>query len=196
MSKSEEEKQKIVERYESLRISMKNDGFHETICTISILKANLMAIITAMPIVLPCYILFFIKWKEAELNVTLSTLFSFIVSLSASMIIHEVIHGLTLSLFCKYKWKSIHLGVTPYCHCKETLKFGGYILGVLMPLIVLGIGLFSLSLFTGNVFILILSITNIFSAGGDIAIALMLLKHKNSLIVDHPTECGFTAFSK
>lgn len=201
MLNSKEEKQKRIERYETLRISMKDKGFRETKCTISILKANLMALITTMPIILVCFILFYIKWKKIEFNITPLHMVIFLLSMFASIVVHEVIHGLTWSLFCKYKWKSIHLGVmweslTPYCHCKETLKFGGYILGGLMPLIVLGIGLFILSLFIGNTFIFIISIINILSAGGDITIALMLLKYKKSLIFDHPTECGFIAFYK
>lgn len=48
----------------------------------------------------------------------------------------------------------------------------------------------------GSGFFLILSLFNIIAAGGDTSIALMLLKHKNAMIIDHPTECGFWAFRK
>ena len=34
------------------------------------------------------------------------------------------------------------------------------------------------------------------SAGGDTTIALMLIRRRRSLIIDHPTKCGFTAFEK
>jgi hypothetical protein len=65
-----------------------------------------------------------------------------------------------------------------------------------MPFIVLGLGIFLASIITNSIFLLALSMFNIIAAGGDITIALMLLKHKNALIIDHPTECGFWAFSE
>lgn len=65
-----------------------------------------------------------------------------------------------------------------------------------MPLIILGFIMFVISLLTGSGPVLLISLVNIFSAGGDIAIAIMLLKyrHKNAIILDHPTDCGFIAF--
>lgn len=44
--------------------------------------------------------------------------------------------------------------------------------------------------------LLALSLFNVFAAGGDLTIVILLLKHRDKVIIDHPTECGFIAFSK
>lgn len=89
-------------------------------------------------------------------------------------------------------WKE----VTPYCCCSEPLSFKGYILGGLMPFLVIGIGMFIIALVLGNNMIFILSMFNILGASGDLTIALMLLKCRKSVIIDHPTKCGFVTFNK
>ena len=89
-------------------------------------------------------------------------------------------------------WKSF----TPYCHCKEPLDFNSYLTGGIMPLLILGILVFIISFFTGNSLILIISLINILCAGGDTTICLLLLKYKDGLFIDHPTDCGFVAFTK
>ncbi|MEG1254221.1 DUF3267 domain-containing protein [Clostridium sp.] len=204
MDKKNIEKQKRIESYESNRLEMLNQGFNENIGIISILKANLMAFITAAPIVVVCFILYMLKWNTISFSFEGNGIFMLILYfpvMAFFFAIHEVIHGISWSLFCKDKWKSIHLGVvweklTPYCHCKEPLKFGGYIFGGLMPLMILGIGLFAISYFIGSGALMFISLINILGAGGDITIALMLLKYRDAYILDHPTECGFIAFTK
>jgi len=204
MDKKEIEKQKRIENYENNRLEMLKQGFNEKIGTISILKANLMVFITAAPIVVVCFILYMLKWNTISFSVEGNGIFVLILYfpvMAFFLIIHEVIHGISWSLFCKDKWKSIHLGVmweklTPYCHCKEPLKFPSYIFGGLMPLMILGIGLFVISYFIGSGVLMFISLMNILGAGGDITIALMLLKYRNAYILDHPTKCGFIAFTE
>lgn len=43
---------------------------------------------------------------------------------------------------------------------------------------------------------MILSLFNILRTGGDTTIVLLLLKYKNSILIDHPTGCGFITFTK
>jgi hypothetical protein len=201
MSKSETEKRDRIENYERLRAEMGHSGFKEKICTISVLKANILAIIITAPIIAVCLAIYNNKWGGGTFSVSPFRLLLFVIIMIAGFVVHEVLHGLTWGLFCKKKWKSIHLGVmwnqlTPYCHCKEMLSWGSYIFGGLMPLLVLGIGLFISAFLMGNMMLLGISLINILSAGGDITIVFMLLKHKNTLVFDHPTECGFIAFFK
>jgi hypothetical protein len=199
MSKSETEKQDRIENYERLRVEMEHRGFKEKICTISVLKANVLAIIISAPIIAVCLAIYNNKWSGGTFSISPFRMLLFLIILIACFVVHEVLHGLTWGLFCKQKWRSIHLGVmwnqlTPYCHCKEMLNWGSYILGGIMPLIVLGIGLFIVAFLLGDMMLLGISLINILSAGGDITIAFMLLKYKNTLVFDHPTECGFIAF--
>jgi hypothetical protein len=78
----------------------------------------------------------------------------------------------------------------------EPLSFKSYLFGGLAPFAVLGVAIYFIAFFTGNILMLILSFFNMVAAGGDLTIALMLLPYPHALIVDHPTECGFVAFVK
>ncbi len=210
MSKSKTNKRMMVEEYETLRLNMKSEGYAESVCTVSIAKANVMAILLSLPIIFVCVSIYLLRWwpvrsMQTDAQVTETALFRdivvFLLLMVVCLVAHEGIHGVTWRFFCKEGWKSIHFGVmwsslTPYCHCKEELRFGGYVLGCIMPLLVLGIGLYIVSLFASSAIILFLSIMNILGAGGDMFIALKLRKYKKSLIFDHPTACGFTAFTK
>lgn len=195
-----EDEQRIA-RFNEMKQELENEGYESKKCTISVLKANLMAFVTAGPIAIICWLLYFSISSQRSGSFSLGNTTLFLVVVFASMFIHEVLHGVTWALFCKKGWKSIHIGViwkklTPFCCCMEPLGFGAYILGGLMPLMILGLGMFGIALITQNMFLLSVSMVNILSAGGDTTIVLMLLKHKEALIMDHPTECGFWAFDK
>jgi hypothetical protein len=202
MSKGNEETQRRIDAYENIRNVMAAEGFHEKICTVSILKANAMVFVTSLPIAALCILIYFFRWHLIAFPFSrLPQTLLFLILMILSFGIHEVIHGLTWSRFCKNKWNSIHLGImwktlTPYCHCQETLKYRGYILGALMPLFILGLGTFVVSMLIGSTMILFLALINIFAAGGDITIVSMMLRHKSAFVYDHPTECGFIAFYK
>lgn len=189
------------EEFEAIRSSMRSQGYRETSGTISIARANIMALITTLPIIVVCIIIYVLFSPEGEFTFEFSSLVVFFLALIASVVVHEGLHGLTWAFFCKNKFQSIRFGImrsslTPYCHCKEPLSFHQYLLGGVMPLLVLGFGLFGAAIITGNVLILVISLFNILSAGGDLTIVLMLFKHKKALFLDHPTDCGFIAFSK
>ena len=101
----------------------------------------------------------------------------------------------------KEKWKSMYIGVmweslTPYCHCKEPLQPGWYLIGCLLPGVILGAGIYIASIITGNAMLLWLGMINILGAGGDIWIAWRVRKYRTGYVLDHPTECGFLIFQK
>lgn len=84
--------------------------------------------------------------------------------------------------------------LTPYCHCKEPLSPGKYLLGCLIPGLILGVGVYVTAFITGSAFLLWISLLNIISAGGDLLIAWYGRKYKTGYMLDHPTECGFIIF--
>jgi hypothetical protein len=189
------------EKFYSIKNQLESEDYYGEKCTISILKANIIALITAGPIAVLCCIIFFFTKDTSKINFSIINLLIFYLLLMATIFIHELLHGLTWSLYCRNGWKSVHFGViwkklTPFCCCTELLNFKQYILGGLMPFIILGLGIFVISLMTNSIFLLVLSVFNIIAAGGDLTIAIMLLKHKDAYIIDHPTECGFWAFKK
>ncbi len=163
-----------------------------------------MAIAIAMPVIVLCIVLYIFRLSMSPGGISWNSTFgnsglSLFLVIIAFVIIHELIHGITWSMFCANKWESIYIGIMPssltlYCHCKEELKSGAYLLGCIMPLLVLGFGMFFVSLIIQNAFLFKLSLFNILVAGGDMQIALLLRKHRNARIFDHPTKIGFIAF--
>lgn len=197
-----EDRQKV---FNSLKKQYESEGYVISEHTISVLTANLMTFVVALPIVIICGAIYFNVHKlfgsgSVEIYIKSKNLIFMIFLIIAFCFIHEFLHGITWSWFCKDK-KSISYGImwkeiTPYCCCTEALTFKSYILGGLMPFLVIGIGLFLVSLMLGNLVIFLVSIFNIIGASGDLTIALMLLKHRKSVIIDHPTKCGFVTFDK
>jgi Protein of unknown function (DUF3267). len=195
------EKEQRIQNYEMQREQMLKAGYTEFVGTISVVKANIMAMITAGPFAILVIILYFYVWKDSSIRFNGLSSFLFLLGMIVSIPIHEFIHGFTWHFFCKNKWKSIHFGIikemlTPYCHCKEPLSFASYLLGGLMPLLVLGFGMSILGIVLHSGLVLAIGAINIVCAGGDTTIVCMLLKYRDCKIIDHPTDCGFAAFRK
>ncbi|MGV3705412.1 MAG: DUF3267 domain-containing protein [Arcticibacter sp.] len=118
------------------------------------------------------------------------------------VIIHELIHGITWSLYARSGFKSIRFGVlwkslTPYCHCKEPLSVKNYQIGAAAPGIVLGIVPTLVALLTGSIVLLAIGLFFTMAAGGDLMIILMLAKQsKNDLVQDHPSKIGCLIYRK
>lgn len=198
-------KKTLIDNYANQIQYYTEHGYTEQNEVISVLKANVMAFVTAGPFVILGIIFWLFLRSNAAATVYGYNVILFLTLFFASIFIHEVLHGIGWSLWTKRKWKSIYLGVmweflTPYCHCKEPLKPRQYLFGVLTPFVVLGIGSYIIACITGSHLLFILSLLNIFCAGGDTTIACMELKYlkQNEVcyILDHPTDCGFVAFVK
>lgn len=190
-----------IENFEQIRANLEGAGYTATPRTLSVFQANLWALVITLPIAIFCFILFFNLHRMAELIFSFYQPLLWVAVLFVCFVVHECIHGLTWAFFCKNGLKSVYIGMmwkklTPFCCCMEPLRTGPYLLGGLMPFIVLGVCMFGVALASGSVFLLGLSVMNIMGAGGDLAIALMLRQHRGAWTMDHPTECGFWAFQK
>jgi hypothetical protein len=171
--------------------------------TISPLKANILALIFIAPTLalfyLPFHFLHGIKGFITSFNQ-----FSpyFIPVLIIGILLHELLHGVTWAIFCKYGFHSIQYGViwkylTPYAHCKEALKVGNYRLGTLMPGLVLGIIPIVIAYLNGSGFLLVIGLVFLLAAGGDMTMLFLLRKIKKELwIMDHPNEIGCFVIEK
>lgn len=197
-------KQKIMANYEEQKCSFRAAGYGERQEVISVLKANIMAFVTAGPFVILCTLIWILSGKGTEGTFGMGSMIGFLLLILVSIFVHELLHGVGWVIWTKKKWESIYLGMmweylTPYCHCKEPLKPRQYLVGGLAPFMVLGIGGFLVALVTGNHMIFWLSMVNILSAGGDTTLMCMMMKYMNKqdcYILDHPTDCGFVAFLK
>lgn len=90
---------------------MEGDGYRRTDLTISAKQLNLIALLVIVPMIgIPC-VLFMLRWNllagsGVSIRVSLWTLVAFLIGI----VIHELIHGLVWSFFCKDGLHSIHFG--------------------------------------------------------------------------------------
>lgn len=188
-----------IDRFDQLRRILSENGYKETIITMSALRANIMAMVITVPIVIVCLIVYMMIRIGSQGVVEIPGLF--LVLLFVGIVIHELIHGLTWAFYSKKKWKAIRFGViwkyvSPYCTCDECLSYKAYLLGGIMPTIVLGIIPYVISLFTGNFLLFMFAICLIMGGGGDIYIMLLIRKYKNAIFIDHPNLIGCVVFEK
>ncbi len=183
---------------------LETQGYHAENATVSIVKANVMAFVTALPVALAFLIAFFAM--NRDISPFRSFVDNYLLIMAAMLVsipVHEFLHGCGWVLSCRKKWKSIQFGVlwdslTPYCHCREAMGVMPYYVGLLMPLTVLGILPCILALVLKQPLLLWAGAYNIFVAGGDTTIACIITKYlgKDAKILDHPDQCGAVAFKK
>ena len=175
--------------------------------TINLVKANVFAmvlmVVVAIGLLIPYILIWRDQWQQGEVDRFLGTPVTwgvFAIGLFVGIVVHELIHGLTWAYFAKDGWKSISFGViwkmlTPYCHCNAPMRPRPYIIGALMPLIVLGIIPALIALAIGSLPLLFWGIIFIAAAGGDIWMAWLLTKERaDCMVLDHPSEAGFYVF--
>ena len=191
---------KIVENYE-------NKGYKKVDLTTDVLKANVYAILVSFPFILLFIVLYYVINRNFNFTFSYSfwgILMCYLIFI-ASIVVHELIHGITFSIFAKNHWKDIDFGIvwsalTPYCTCISPVKKHEYLLSLLMPCIILGIIPSIVSIFIASPFLLFFGLIMILSAGGDLLICLLILKHKSKkkecVYLDHPTEVGVLLFEK
>lgn len=84
---------------------------------------------------------------------------------------------------------------TPYCHCKVPLKVKHYIIGAMMPAIILGVIPTIIAFFTGSIMFFYLGVNFIVAASGDFLITYMLRSEDgNSYVLDHDSLPGCTVY--
>ena len=96
----------------------------------------------------------------------------FLVSLFVMLVVvHELIHGITWGCYTKDHFKSIDFGIiwamlTLYCTCKTPLKKSAYIVGSIMPMIVLGFIFTFYTILINDSFLFLLAELKILSGRG------------------------------
>ena len=199
--------QKRKEQFALVCEEMERQGYRKTDLTIGVVKANLLALIVMLPFAVLSGAVVLSRVSFLSMAESMSP-FDFLLFLLVMLLltaVHEGIHALTWAMFGKDYWKSIRFGViwkalTPYCTCLRPAKRGQYILGAAMPTLVLGIGLTAAAALTGIFWVFILALSMIFGGGGDFAIILKILLHRqqgrDAVYYDHPYECGVVVFEK
>lgn len=163
--------------------------------TVNLTWANIFATILMVVLVLVSAILWLIIWGKPESFSPLSSLI-FFGAFFLSIVVHELIHGMTWAHYTPEGWKSISFGIiwkmlTPYCHCDKPLKVRHYIIGALMPLFILGFAPLFIGFSLGLGWFVVYGVLMTCSAGGDILVAWKLRNEPaENTVLDHPTEAG------
>lgn len=205
LTKAEEKRKKI---YEEEKQKLIDAGYTEKDLTIGVVYANVMAFVLGLPIIIVLGILFFkynLGNSEMSFTFTIKESVIFLITLLVLIVVHELIHGAFWAIFAKNHLKSIEFGfmaqyLTPYCCCKEVLTKGQYIIGGIMPTVILGLIPAVVSIFTGSWLVFLIGCIMILSGGGDMTIILKLLMYRSPkqdiLYMDHPYECGLVVFER
>ena len=175
--------------------------------TIDLVKANIFSVLILVVAAIAFLIPFFLICKDKKPITEIFGEFAdwhiyFFILLIVGIVVHELIHGIVFACFAKSGWKSIRFGImrkmfTPYCHCNEPMHIPGYMLGAMMPCIILGIIPSVVALCIGSLPLLLLGIFFIAAAAGDIWMTWLLTKENpKSLVLDHPSEAGFYVFDE
>ena len=199
--------QKRLDVFEETCERLSREGYKKTNLTIGIVKANLFVFLLAIPIVAIGVLLFAWRNPISLLTPTPHGSLLFIVLFFVLIVAHELIHGLTWSIYAEHHFKDIEFGfmkeyLTPYCTSTTPLLKSHYIMGALMPCIVLGILPTATGILLGSHLLFWTGIIMILAAGGDIMIVIKVLAYKGQsgskeiLIYDHPTQAGSVIFER
>ena len=203
LSKKEQER---LRHFEEVSSSLEEKGYRKSNLTVGIVFANVVVLAAAIPVFAVGMGLYFLVNREFRgIAEGIPGLILFFVLMLVMVVIHELVHGITWSIFSEHHFRDIEFGVmwdllTPYCTCKVPLSKGAYITGALMPLIVLGILPAAIGIALGWPGWLFMGLIMTLSAGGDVLIVLQVLKHRSSaediLYFDYPTQAGLAVFEK
>ena len=188
--------------FNKITASLKAQGYREKRVTITSAQAIVKGTLYALPFVLAFGLAYrFLLIDRAYLSEVAGVSFYavFIGITVVSVILHELFHGIGWALSSGKGWDAVHFNISafmPSCACQAALSKRKYLAGVLLPIAVLGgASVIFLFLYPGT-FSVLTMIVNFILAGADIMIALRVLKEKDVLIADHPTEAGYIAFYK
>ena len=198
--------QKRLEQFQKTAEELRQQGYVMKDLTTTSLKANVLGMLYGVILAVIIFVIGFVcggrlDGMESSLK-GMATVLLFIILI----VVHELIHGITWGLLVKGGIKkNIEFGfivqsLTPYCTCKAPMGKVAYILGSLMPCIVLGILPAIAGFILSDMLIYGLGALMIISAGGDLLVTQMILTHKTDakevLFFDHPTEIGLMTFER
>lgn len=180
--------------------TLEQRGFFPRDKTISMLKANLYALLT-LPVAAVGYVIYALRWGWG-ITLPFLGMLLLLAGIVIGIVVHEFFHGFTWQFFCDERWKGVHFGfakeaMSPYCHCMEVLTLNQYRLGIIMPCLMTAVLPYVIAYMVGCQWLMILGLIMFASAGGDLTILFLLIGERNpTLVVDHPTLCGCILYDK
>lgn len=196
------QKQPVRDDFHKIRQRLLDAGYREKDVTFSAGRATCLGLLCALPFAaLPLLTYRLTLVHQAHLTDIsgLSFYIALVLILALSVFAHELLHGLGWALSSGKGWRAVRFNISaliPSCACTVPLRRGQYLLGALLPFCFLGgASVLFLVIYPGT-FSVITILVNFIAAGGDLLIALHVLREKDALIADHPTAAGYIAFRR
>lgn len=188
--------------FQNMQANLSAAGYKGRNVTISSKRAAILGGLSVLPLVAFLAVVYRMTLIDRA-HLTDLTGMKFYVTLIAiiavSVVIHELLHGIGWAISSGRGWSVVRFNISammPSCACKAALTRRQYLVGVLLPFLVLGTGsVVFLFLYPGTVSVLTMAV-NFVAAGADLLIALRAARERGALIADHPTEAGYIAFSR
>lgn len=198
--KTNEDIEKLKEKYNNYRETYISNGYIEYYHIFNNSDSTTHSIILGLPIIILYMSIYFLITNTIpyfETKIFIITL----VFLFLTTPIHEFLHGIGWCIHNKNNSNNIYLYIPlgfadAYCHCSSPLNFKSYIIGSLLPFIILSLTPFILSCAFSSSLFFYIALAESFGCGSDILNSLNACKHINEIILDYPTDCGFTSYKK
>lgn len=188
--------------FQKMKVALLQEGYKEKDVTFTAKKATALGLLYSLPFIMILILIYrFLLVGRAHLTeITVPSFYlTFFAIVVITVMIHELLHGIGWAFSSGNGWNVVRFNISalmPSCTCKSVLEKRQYLIGALLPLIVLGtVSVLFLVIYPGTISFLTM-IVNFVAAGADLIIAFNVSKEENSLIVDHPIEAGYIAFYK
>ena len=169
------------------------EGYATELRTIGMLKANVMALVVLGLFCLLGVAGMYAIWGGFSLGNPWNGML-FIVGFWAGVAVHELIHGFTWMWATRSGFSHLRFGLLQggvYCHIDVPMSKRKYVVGALMPLLLLGVVPFLLSFATHSLWLMLFGAIFIGCAMGDVLIVWAIRKEPpDTLVYDHPSEPG------
>ena len=116
-------------------------------------------------------------------NASLQRLITYLVVFVIGVVIHELIHGFFCARYIKNGFKSVKIGFKfpfAYAESKEVMPTNKFIIGLIMPMIILGVIPSIIATIIGNQYLLLFGYAFIVAGSGDTLILFRIFKDRKS----------------
>ena len=173
------------------------EGYATELRTIGMLKANIVALVVLGLFCLLGAAGMFAIWGGFSLGNPWNGML-FIVGFWLGIAVHELIHGFTWMWATRSGFRHLRFGVLRggvYCHIDVPMSKQRYVVGALMPLLLLGVVPFFLSFAINSLWLMLFGAIFIGCAMGDVLIVWAIRKESpDTLVYDHPSEPGCVVY--
>jgi hypothetical protein len=115
--------------------------------------------------------------------------------LVAFLLVHEMIHGIYWSKYTDAKINVILKSLYRVCYCDEPIKIKNYIIGLIMPAVILGMIPLIIGMIIGNIIVFGFGILFIVVGADDFMVIYLLRKeNKNNWVKDMDKTIGFIVY--